>query len=132
MAKPFGPVEGWHATYTGSEPAIIVETAQGSYACTKPSNEYRALFADVQEQARLCHALVQTLKGKEGKGMSFDAGLAALGRAKIVKGYLSLRDAVLINGAFILGQQAAMQSALGSDFVLAETEFIKGLQAEVR
>ena len=98
---------------------------------SKPATEFRALFADAQEQVQLCHAIVQTVKGKEGQTQSFEATLASLNRARAVKGYMSVRDAVLLNGSFILSQMKHMQSAVGSEAVLADCTFFVGLRAEV-
>ena len=132
VAKRFGPVQRWSATYDGKTPAVLLATDAATYTCTTPAPEYRALFMDAQEQVALCHALVQALRGKEGATLGFEGVLAALNRAKAVKGYVSMRDAVLINGAFILGQLPAMQAALGKSVELAECNFVSELRTEVR
>jgi Cytosine specific DNA methyltransferase replication foci domain len=131
LTKHFGPVASWSACYTGSEPAICIATAAAEYTVSKPTADFRALFTDAQDQVQLCHSIVQAIKGKDGSTMSFEAVLAAVNRAKAVKGYVSVRDAVLLSGPFILSQAAAMQAAVGNDFVLADSSFFKGLKEEV-
>lgn len=132
VAKAFGPVQRWSATYDGKAPAILLTTAAATYTCATPAPEYRALFTDAQEQVALCHALVQALRGKEGAQLGFEGALAALNRAKAVKGYVSVRDAVLLNGAFVLGQLPAMQVAVGKALDLEACKFVSELRAEVR
>lgn len=131
VSKPFGPVDGWYASYAAAEPSVHVTTAAAAYVVTKPAPEFRTLFADALEQVTICHALVQLLKAKDGKTMSFESALAALNRAKAIKGYVSVRDAVVLNGPFILHQLPAMQAAVGNGVVLAESPFFVALQAEV-
>jgi hypothetical protein len=132
IKKCFGPIDGWFARYTAAEPTLHLTTAAAEYLCLKPTPEFRTLYTDVQEQVQLCHALVQTLKSKDGWELSFEGALAALNRAKVIKGYFSIRNAVLLNGPFVLHQLPAMQTAVGSTFVLEECPFFKELRAEVR
>jgi Cytosine specific DNA methyltransferase replication foci domain len=131
VAQRFGPVQHCAASYSGAEPAIMLCTAAAEYMCVKPSGDFRALFTDAQEQVQLCHTIVHTLKGKEGSSLTFEAILAAINRAKVVKGYMSVRDAVLLSAPFILSQMPAMQKAVGSEFVLADCKFCVELMEEV-
>lgn len=132
VSQRFGPIEHWSADYASAEASITLHTTAAEYACTKPAAEFRAQFTDVQEQVQLCHSITQTLKGKGGDALSFEAVLAAVNRAKAVKGYVCVRDAVLLSGPFLLSQVAAMQRAIGAAFDLSGCAFIMELQAEVR
>lgn len=134
MAQRFGPITGWKATYNGSEPELIVSTELADYNIMTCVNEYREHYNDVREQVAVCHSIVQALKGKDAKEAeqsSFESVLAAVSRAKAVKGYMSVRDAVLLNGSFILAQIPAMQSVLGSAGNLENSAFVTELMAEV-
>ena len=131
VGERFGPVTGWAANYSAAEPSITLTTAAADYAVSKPATAFRALFTDAHEQVQLCHAIVQTVKGKEGQTQLFEATLASLNRARAVKGYMSVRDAVLLNGSFILSQMVQMQRSVGSDAVLADCTFFVGLREEV-
>lgn len=139
MAQRFGPIKSWKASYGGSEPELVVSTALADYTIMTCVQEYRELYNDVREQITVCHSIVLSLKGKKGKKepknveeqLTFDNVLAAVSRAKSVKGYMSVRDAVLLNGSFILSQVPAMQSVLHKDVKLESSKFIAELKAEV-
>lgn len=98
-----------------------------------PSPHYKAQHVDALEQVSLCYAILQTVKtkGKEWETQSFETVLAAVNRAKAVKGYCSVRDAVLLNGNFIMSQLAEMQKVIKSGPCLEGSTFISDLKNEV-
>jgi hypothetical protein len=134
VTSRFGPVKSWTVDYSKKDPDIVVVTSLATYTLLKPSIEYRPLFSDLVEQAAICSAIVTTLKSARRdalEDMSFDAVLAAMGRARAVTGYRSIRDAVSLNRSFILGQISPMQAALGNSFALHESAFIEHLRLKV-
>jgi hypothetical protein len=132
LKKKFGPVTGWKASYSGTDAAIVVSTALADYTLTTPASEFRAQYNDAWEQVSMCFSILSAMRAKGSGSTSFEAVLAAVTRSKVVKGYVSVRDAVLLNGSFILSQVSAMQSVLGSSNDLEKSIFIKELKAEVR
>jgi hypothetical protein len=135
MQQRFGPIKSWKATYECREPELVVSTELADYTIMTCAPEFREHYNDVREQIAVCHGIVQAMKGKDAKEAeesTFESILAAVGRAKAVKGYMSVRDAVLLNGSFILAQIAAMQVVLGSAINLEKSRFIAELRAEVR
>jgi Cytosine specific DNA methyltransferase replication foci domain len=134
MRQRFGPIKSWKAIYGSSEPELVVSTELADYTIMTCAPEFREHYNDVCEQIAVCHSIVQAMKGKDAKDAqesTFESVLAAVGRAKAVKGYMSVRDAVLLNGSFILAQVPVMQAVLGSASNLEKSNFITGLKAEV-
>lgn len=128
-----GPVKQWIPIYTGSEAEMKVQTAQAEYTLTTPLAQYKSQHMDALEQVSLCFAVLQTMKskGKEWETQSFETVLAAVNRAKAVKGYCSVRDAILLNGSFILSQVSKMQKVINSGPTLENSAFISELKSEV-
>lgn len=128
-----GPVMHWAPVYTGNEPAIKVQTALAEYTILTPSTQYKAQHADAMEQVSLCFAILQTMKtkGTDAETQSFETTLSAVNRAKAVKGYVSVRDAVLLNGSFILSQLPQMQAVMKSGLCLEKSTFFLELKSEV-
>lgn len=133
IGTKIGPVKHWIPVYTGNEAAIKVQTEHAEYMLLTPSPQYKAQHTDALEQVSLCYAILQTMKskGKEWETQSFETVLAAVNRAKAVKGYCSVRDAVLLNGNFILSQLAEMQEVVKSGPCLEGSTFISDLKNEV-
>lgn len=128
-----GPIMQWSPVYTGSEPAIKVQTTLAEYTVLTPSVQYKAQHNDALEQVSLCFAILQMMKAKgtEAETQSFETILAAVNRAKAVKGYVSVRDAVLLNGNFILSQLPQMQAVMNSGPCLEKSTFFVDLKGEV-
>lgn len=131
MAQRFGPIKSWNAVYGGKEPELVVSTELADYTIMTCAPEFREHYTDVCEQVAVCHSIVHALKGKDAKESTFESVLAIVNRAKAVKGYMCVRDAVLLNGSFILLQLPAMQAVLGSSVDLEKSSFITDLKAEV-
>lgn len=111
-----------------------MSTELADYTIMTCAPEFREHFNDVREQVTVCHCIVQTMKGKDAKDaeeLSLESVMAAVSRAKAVTGYATVREAVLLNGAFILAQVPAMQAELGSALNLDKSTFISELRAEV-
>lgn len=135
-AQRFGPIKSWKANYGGSDPELVVSTALADYTIMTCVPEFRDYYSDVREQIVVCNSIVHALKGKkvakEIEQTTFESVLAAVTRAKSVpKGYMSVRDAVLLNGSFILAQVPAMQTVLDSAVSLESSNFMVELKAEV-
>jgi len=59
VKKPFGPVTGWHITYSSAEPTLVAVTDKASYVLTRPTQDYKRVFAALQEQAQLTWHVLQ-------------------------------------------------------------------------
>jgi hypothetical protein len=133
MAQRFGPIRSWKTTYDASEPELIVSTDLADYRIMSCAPEFREHYNDVREQIAVCHCIVQGIKkeAKNTQDISFESVLAAVNRAKVAKGYVSTRDAVLLSGSFILAQLPAMQAVLDSSIDLVKSGFVAELKCQV-
>uniref|UniRef100_A0A383WCP9 Cytosine-specific methyltransferase n=1 Tax=Tetradesmus obliquus TaxID=3088 RepID=A0A383WCP9_TETOB len=120
LQKPFGPITSWHVRYSSSSssaagPEVVAVTAKASYVLSKPSQAYRKVFAVLEEQAGLAGYVMQAINPEMGgsASASLDAVVAKLARAQAGKGYASAREALLLNGRFVLGQVAAHEARRG-------------------
>ncbi|KAF8055388.1 MET1B [Scenedesmus sp. PABB004] len=112
LVEPFGPVTSWHVLYAKDGPTPVAVTGLGSYKLSKPAQPYRKFFASLTEQTTLAWHVVQAVDPDLGgsAAASLDAVVAKLARAKAGKGYATAREALLLNGAFVLAQLAAHEA----------------------
>ena len=132
VAKPFGPVTRWTMQPNTGQPSsgrgtgqkggvattaaaagegpwkIMVYTSAGAYACSKPLPIFKKLWAGLLEQAQLAWEVEGVLglhPGQPGDPMaSWEEVAAKVARSGAAKGYSSAREALLLNGPFVLQQ----------------------------
>jgi DNA (cytosine-5)-methyltransferase 1 len=132
VTEPFGPITGWSlvratpkagaagaAKPKGGKPgaaaaaadhgaawAVHVTTSAGVYIVDKPAGSYKKLWSELAEQCTLTSevmgAVVPALGGNVD--VTLDEVVARLARSGAAKGYGSAREALLLNGAFVLQQ----------------------------
>eukprot|EP00878_Enallax_costatus_P030274 GHUV01032949.1.p1 GENE.GHUV01032949.1~~GHUV01032949.1.p1 ORF type:complete len:574 (+),score=238.91 GHUV01032949.1:1551-3272(+) len=116
LSSPFGPITSWHVRYSSSAPAVVACTAKADYVLTKPVQQYKKVHAALDEQVNLTWHVLLAIDPELGGNLatSLDAVVAKLARAKAGKGYSSAREALLLNGRFVLGQVAAHEKTKGA------------------
>eukprot|EP00879_Flechtneria_rotunda_P032023 GHRR01035170.1.p1 GENE.GHRR01035170.1~~GHRR01035170.1.p1 ORF type:complete len:411 (+),score=190.01 GHRR01035170.1:418-1650(+) len=131
LAKPFGPITSWHVQYISSGPTAVACTAEGSYLLSKPATSYKKMCAALEEQMNLTWHVLQALDASFGgsPSASLDAVVAKLARAKAAKGYSSAREALLLNGRFVLAQIAAHETRKAGPAAAAAGDKSKGKAA---
>jgi DNA (cytosine-5)-methyltransferase 1 len=143
VATPIGPLTGWSLELPkqGSAPAagaaaadapawrIVAHTAQARYALSKPAASFKRTHAPLEEQAALAAEVVAALDA--APAASLDDVVGKLSRAKAGKalGYGTARQALLLNGRFVLRHLAAEASRRDPEGVRARAEEASRLAA---
>jgi hypothetical protein len=149
--EEFGPVKNWSMTPPGPKDAaagctVRLTTQLGCYLLSRPAAAYKKVWAELQFQANLTAEILPLVDPAAGgnAAATFDEVVSRVARQKAVyKGYGSAREAILLNGRFVLQQLVAADdarrgvAASGKDkgksaAGATEWAFYKGLEAEVR
>lgn len=127
----FGPILDWRVSENDSDVQIMLRTPSAEYACLRPSVAYKKLFAHLTEQAEIASEVARALNPNFGGSPSstIEEVVARLSRAKVGKGYSSAREALLLNGNFVISHLKAFDSREGN--CLAESPLVASLQQEV-
>ncbi|GAX75038.1 hypothetical protein CEUSTIGMA_g2482.t1 [Chlamydomonas eustigma] len=106
----FGPVKDWKIIYSGSGTGVQIKTSLALYELSRPAQRYRKAFSDLQEQLEISGVVYSALSSDQGGAITatLDEVVAKMARAKVGRGYGSTRDALLLNGKFILQQLKVM------------------------
>lgn len=59
LEAPFGPIVSWYVRFTQAGAIPVAVTATGSYALSKPAQQYRRTHTSFEEQAALAWHVVQ-------------------------------------------------------------------------
>lgn len=149
--EKFGPVKGWTMTppsRAAPAPTIKLTTALGCYVLSRPLPAYKRVWAELTAQVNLASEVLSAIDPALGgnSAATFDEVVSRVARVKpVYKGYASAREALLLNGRFILRQiDAADEARRGPAAASAaskekgkaaagatEWAFYKGLEAEL-
>ncbi|KAI8469978.1 MAG: hypothetical protein J3K34DRAFT_268835 [Monoraphidium minutum] len=144
----FGPIKSWTLTPpsgAATGPVIRVTTQLGCYVLSRPLPAYKKVWTELSAQATLTAEVMLAVDPAVGgnAAATFDEVVSRLARQKaIYKGYASVREALLLNGRFVLqtleaadaqrrgvaaGAKDKGKGAAGA----TEWAFYKGLEAEL-
>ncbi|KAK9785341.1 hypothetical protein WJX73_005011, partial [Symbiochloris irregularis] len=110
---------------------ILLTTEAAEYTCLRPAATYKAVFEPLQQQAAIFAQIIQGLSpqlGGDAKA-SLDEVAARLARAKVGKAYAGPREALAMNGAFVIGQLELWDGTKGTK--LTASPFAESLRQEV-
>jgi hypothetical protein len=105
----FGPLRSFSLDLAGKEAGVVVTTAAASYTLIRPSTAYRKHFEHLAGQAALTMEVHRVLSPAHGgtTAATLEEVVARLARTKVVKGYSTAREGLLVNGKFVLTHLAA-------------------------
>ncbi|KAK9800313.1 hypothetical protein WJX73_000556, partial [Symbiochloris irregularis] len=131
--RSFGPVTGWRLKLdeASGNSQILLTTEAAEYTCLRPAATYKAVFEPLQQQAAIFAQIIQGLSpqlGGDAKA-SLDEVAARLARAKVGKAYAGPREALAMNGAFVIGQLELWDGTKGTK--LTASPFAESLRQEV-
>jgi DNA (cytosine-5)-methyltransferase 1 len=130
-----GPLRAFSLALAGKEAGVVVATAAATYTLSRPSAVYRKHFGHLAEQAALVLEVHHALSPAHGgtTAATLEEVIARLARTKVVKGYATAREGLLVNGKFVLAQLAAADAAGGAAAPqLAATGFAAALGSAVQ
>jgi hypothetical protein len=127
-----GPLKAFSVDLSGAAAAVVLATGAATYVAGRPAAAYKKHFAHLSEQADLAHEVHRALTPQHG-GSAFatlEEVVARLARGRVLKGYGSAREGLLVNGRFVLAQLEAEDARLGAHGTkLGATAFAAALRA---
>ncbi|GMH33098.1 hypothetical protein BSKO_00932 [Bryopsis sp. KO-2023] len=133
VVQNFAVVEKWDVLYSKTEANVRIWTGNAMYSCVRPSQKYKAMFTSLMDQANICLEVLNVVNPQRGGNaeVSLDAALVKLARSKMEHGYSGWREAILLNGSFILSQFKAETERIDDQRVnLSECQLAIDLEKE--
>ncbi|KAK9839549.1 hypothetical protein WJX84_009779 [Apatococcus fuscideae] len=132
--KSFGPVLRNTVDYSRPEAQVHLHTEQAVYTCVRPSIAYKQLYSRFAESVDICNEVFKALHpSHQGSPQaSLDEIVARLIRCKAGKSYSTPREALLLNGKFVIAQLSNIDAISASSKIrLAQTPFVASMREEM-
>jgi DNA (cytosine-5)-methyltransferase 1 len=133
----FGPLRSFAVDLSDAKagPVVMLSTDAASYACIRPSNAFKKLFARLAEQVEVLAEVHQALTPALGGSaqVTVEEVIARLARSKAAKSYATPREGLMLNAKFVLSQLECLDGETGAKSLkYAETEFAQALDAAAK
>jgi hypothetical protein len=128
--EKLGPLRSFSLELDGRSAVVVLHTDMASYTLLRPSVAYKKTFINLAGQADIVYEVYQMLSPQHGGSafVSLEEVVAGLARSKVVRGFSTPREGLMVNGKFVLAQLACIDESSGSKAVkYASTEFAKSL-----